>query len=350
MQKLIFILILFLIACQEQVESSKDAPKQIIKNKQTEVLTAKVLNKGFEHVIKVNGKAEAEKVAELRFMQAGLIRKIFFRNGQQVPQNAAIASLDKSEWLLFEKKSHAEVAQRSEDFKKIFLEYGGDLSQVKKMPDTLLQSLKVRSGLIAAKINLEEAQLRLQRADLLAPFSGIIANLNVKEGALTDMQQAFCTLYDPNSLLVVAEVLQQEALQLQIGQQASISTIYDKTEYRAELKEINPFVESTGLVKIKLRITEKTKIFPGMNLRVRLHIPVSSRLTVPRDAVVNRSGRDVVFTAVKGKAQWNFVTTGLENGSEIEIIEGLKADETVIVSDNLQLSHDAEIKILPSKN
>jgi RND family efflux transporter MFP subunit len=349
MQKCIFIFSLFLLACSERDEVSKEQPKQLIKNKQTEVLTAKVQNKGFEHVIQVNGKAEADRIADLRFMQPGLIQKIYFRNGESVAENAVLASLDKSEWLLTEKKAKAELASRSEEFKRLFLEYGGDLDNPKKMADTLLRSLQVRSGMNAAKINLEEAQLRLQRADLVAPFSGVIANLNAKEGALTDMQQAFCTIYDPKAIWIVAEVLQREALRLKINQQATVSTIYDKSEYRAELKEINPFVGENGLVKIKLKITEQANIFPGMNVRVRLHIPVSDRITVPREAVVNRSGRDVVFTVMNGKAQWNFVTTGLENGKEIEILEGLKPDETVIISDNLQLSHDAEVKILPSK-
>lgn len=42
---------------------------------------------------------------------------------------------------------------------------------------------------------------------------------------------------------------------------------------------------------------------------------------VPKTAVVLRGGRSVVFTYEAGLAKWNYVTTGLDNGWKIEIVE-----------------------------
>jgi hypothetical protein len=43
-------------------------------------------------------------------------------------------------------------------------------------------------------------------------------------------------------------------------------------------------------------------------------------------------------------AKWNYVTVGLENDIEVEIKDGIKVDQIVIVSNNLQLAHDAPVQ------
>ncbi len=52
-------------------------------------------------------------------------------------------------------------------------------------------------------------------------------------------------------------------------------------------------------------------------------------------------GKSVVFTLEEGLAKWNYVTVGME--SEVEIKDGITVDQMVIVSNNLQLAHDAPI-------
>ena len=68
---------------------------------------------------------------------------------------------------------------------------------------------------------------------------------------------------------------------------------------------------------------------------------------VAKEAIVMKSGKPVVFTEENGLAKWNYVSTGRENGKEIEILSGIKAGQNVIVSNNLQLAHDAPIIVLP---
>ena len=60
------------------------------------------------------------------------------------------------------------------------------------------------------------------------------------------------------------------------------------------------------------------------------------------------SGKKVVFTEENGLVKWHYVAIGLDNGEEIEILEGLKENEKVIISKSLQLNYDSPVKFLKS--
>jgi membrane fusion protein, multidrug efflux system len=73
-------------------------------------------------------------------------------------------------------------------------------------------------------------------------------------------------------------------------------------------------------------------------------------LVVPKEAVVERSGRKVVFcyeaeSDTLGLAKWHYVTVLHENQQQLAIGEGLKAGEKVIVEGNMNLGHDARIRL-----
>ena len=83
-----------------------------------------------------------------------------------------------------------------------------------------------------------------------------------------------------------------------------------------------------------------------MNVRVSIYRSLGKQLVVPKTAVVLRSGKKVVFTLSSGKAVWNYVQTGLENATHCTILEGLKEGDTVIVSGNINLAHEAPVTVV----
>ena len=105
------------------------------------------------------------------------------------------------------------------------------------------------------------------------------------------------------------------------------------------------------MVKVKASVDERGKLFSGMNVRVSVRRSLGNQLVIPKTAVVVRTGKQVVFTLQKGKAVWNYVLTGLENATECivsdksqaGVTDGLLEGDTVIVTGNLNLAHEAEV-------
>ena len=71
----------------------------------------------------------------------------------------------------------------------------------------------------------------------------------------------------------------------------------------------------------------------------------SERVIIYKDAILVRDGKLLVFVVEDEKAKWQYVETGEENESFIEIVEGVKADQLVVIDGNFSLSHDAVVEI-----
>ena len=124
------------------------------------------------------------------------------------------------------------------------------------------------------------------------------------------------------------------------------------TKAEGRITEINPLVDENGMVQVKAAVTDKGKLFEGMNVRVSIHRSLGKQLVVPKSAVVLRSGKQVVFKldSTRTKASWVYVHTGLENADSYTITssegDGLKEDDFVITSGNINLAHEAPVTII----
>ena len=158
---------------------------------------------------------------------------------------------------------------------------------------------------------------------------------NPSEAALRIINDAVMSVEFP--------VLESELPLLNRGDIVEVSTFAGGDVYKGKISEINPTVDDKGLVKIRASLSSHSGLVDGMNARVRVTKNLGKRLVVPKSAVVQRSGRDVVFTLENGKAIWNYVTVGIENLDSREITEGLSAGQTVITEGNENLAHQAPV-------
>lgn len=125
------------------------------------------------------------------------------------------------------------------------------------------------------------------------------------------------------------------------------------SSFEGRVSEVNPLVDTNGMVKVKADVNGEGRLFSGMNVRVSVRRNLGEQLVIPKTAVVLRSGKQVVFTLKEGKAMWNYVHTGLENATEYIVSDksqkgvedGLLEGDTVIVTGNLNLAHEAEVNV-----
>ena len=135
-------------------------------------------------------------------------------------------------------------------------------------------------------------------------------------------------------------ILEEEASRVSKGLKVDISPFYnEKIRRTGTITSINPTVEN-GLILVRAEISGNSPdLYDGMTVKVYVKSAPRYCLSIPKEAIVLRTGKKVVFTYNKGEktARWNYVTTGQENSTHVVITEGLKNMDTVIVSGNLHL-------------
>ncbi|WP_144603277.1 efflux RND transporter periplasmic adaptor subunit [Algoriphagus algorifonticola] len=339
-----------LFSCKEEVEKQEEIPSESFRNEvaATEVKVAKAENKSFDYLINATGKLEASAQVKALIEQPGYLIELPIREGQSVTKGQVIAKLDPTEAEIRLEKArialrNAQAAYQNDKlgFQKDF--ESGDAERIAYLEE----QLKAQNGVFLAEIELKEAQLNLERCQVKAPISGKIADLKFKEGSLISSNAELCEILSTNSLVLKVKVLESDIAMISLNQTAEIYPISNTgTALEGRVTGINPKVDENGLVQVAIRLISSQNLLPGMNARAIIRAPQSNSLVVPKDAVVYRSGRAVVFTIENNESKWNYVEVGKDNGQEIEILDGITSGSTVITTNNLQLAHQAPVQIV----
>ena len=212
---------------------------------------------------------------------------------------------------------------------------------------------KVKSGYEQSKSQYELTKRETEHATLTAPFDGVVANLFSKPYNPANTSEVFCTILDTRGMEAEFTVLENELAFIKKGDKVTVIPYAGGSSFEGRVSEVNPLVDTNGMVKVKADVNGEGKLFSGMNVRVSVRRNLGEQLVIPKTAVVLRSGKQVVFTLKEGKAMWNYVHTGLENATEYIVSDksrkgvedGLLEGDTVIVTGNLNLAHEAEVNV-----
>lgn len=208
-----------------------------------------------------------------------------------------------------------------------------------------------KSGLARARVAVEKARLNLAFTEIRAPFAGHVADLTVTLGQQVAPGSECLKLVDLSALEVQVAVLESEIGQVQTGRQARVTfPAYPDQSFAGDVIQVNPAVDpKTKTARVTVRLVQpKQHILPGMFAYVKLDARIyPNRLLVPKEAILERDQRKLVFIIRDGLAKWCYVETGRENEESVEVLSSafdLKPGELVITSGHYTLVHDAKVR------
>lgn len=375
-------------------DATKNKPK-----KRRERTTSVRVSEAFrgELVIPViaEGTIRARHTAELRAEIAGRIVHIAATEGQAVRKGQLIAKLDDREYEVAAEEARAkylealsllaiedeslEVPERPADLQARIddlerMEAKGTITREERLAREVALDvaalkgghyradvLASRSGIVAARGAMERAKLNLERTEIRAPFSGVITGLHLSAGEHVTVSETVCTLVNNRDLEAEVGVLESDIGSIAVGKPALlvIPALGDTVPVSVDV--ISPhFDTTTRTCKVLLRLQNTTgHIRPGMFVRAIIsgeNFP--DRLLVPKEAILMRDGRPLLFKVEGDLAKWLYLKTGRHNDNLVEIesvLQGgtLEPGDRVVVADHLTLAHDTKVKVkkvLPIKD
>jgi RND family efflux transporter MFP subunit len=346
-------LLLSLSACQhkssdEQEAEAAAAPSGIRSSNVVAVQLAESKVQNFPLQVLATGKISAFVQAKINFKTTGMIEKILIKNSSSVKEGQILAILENEQQKIGLQQAQDLFQDARLELNKLVLEFGGKDRDTNSVSKRILENIKAKSGFNKALTNLHDARLKLENTFLKAPYSGLIANLKTKAFNPSSTSEPFCTILSKENMVVEVSILESELGIIHLGQQAKVKSLaYPDRKYTGIITEINPVVNEQGLVLLKVKIANPDQyLLEGMNAQVIIEKILAKQVVVPKEAVVERSGKKVVFVYENGLAKWNYVTVAHENSQEVAISEGLSGGQKVIVKGNLNLGHDAKVEIV----
>lgn len=140
---------------------------------------------------------------------------------------------------------------------------------------------------------------------------------------------------------------EEVALRLKPGQTVTLSS-FAQPEQRVsgQIREIRPALSATTLSRDVIVTVNNANWRPVGSIRGEVTLGVRrAALVVPEHAVVLRPAGSVVYAVAGEVAREQAVRTGIARDGMIEILEGVKAGETVAVDGAALLSNNAKIKV-----
>jgi RND family efflux transporter MFP subunit len=349
---IIFLFVYVLIvssSCKEEKAESQDQPLEAFRGEvaATPVKIAKAEKRTFDYLINASGKIEASEQIMVVAERPGYLIELTVKEGDLVEKGKILARLDQTESLLNLEKANIELKNAVATYRSEILSFesimnSGDADRIAQVQE----QLKAKSGLFSAEIAVKEAQMDLDKTVIKSPISGRIADLKSKRGSLVKSGDEMLEVINTAALELKVKVLESDINLISLGQKAEILPVGGGEGISGSVRSINPKVDENGLVQVNILINGGKGLLPGMNARAIIRAPQNNSIVVPKEALVYRSQRPVVFTIEKDESKWNYVEVGKDNGKEVEILSGIEPGMTVITTNNLQLGHQVPVQIL----
>jgi HlyD family secretion protein len=224
-----------------------------------------------------------------------------------------------------------------------------------------------------ARASVKEAQQQLNRTSLYSPMNGVVSVLNVKKGerVMGSAQMSgteMMRIMDMSTVKVDVDVVESDIVKIKVGDSAKVIVeAYGKQVFNGRVDQIKlaragGLAQTTGSANSQvtnytvsvtlnpqsyedLQQTRGGAIFrPGMSATVDIYTRRKENVqTVPINAVTTREDesqagnysdiiKEYVFVDSAGYAVLRSVKTGLQDNQYVEIIEGLKGKEKVLIA------------------
>jgi RND family efflux transporter MFP subunit len=204
------------------------------------------------------------------------------------------------------------------------------------------------AGVTQAMAALEVAKTARADANIVAPFDGVVSARLIAEGGFTSSNAPFVTLVS-NDVEVVFNLEEANLAKIQVDMPVMLTTsAYPGQKFSAKIALVNPTADSkarTFTVKVAPNVQDG-KLKGGMFADVAVTAEQKSGVVVvPRDAIVAKGTKQVLYTVSNGVASQKDIKIGITDDKNVEIIAGVSAGDQVVVQGQATLNDGDPVRV-----
>lgn len=288
-----------------------------------------------------SGTVLANEEVELKSEVDGKIIKIAFKEGSRVKKGDLLVKINDAELQaqLNKAKFTLQLLQDKEFRQRQLLEKEA-ISQEEY--DDALNQLNVNKS----EVSLIEAQI--DKTEIRAPFDGVIGLKNVSEGSFITSSTVIATLQDINPIKIDFSIPEKYSGMAKVGDKINFTVVGVAEEHIATVYAIEPKIDPvTRTLKIRAVYSNSTgKILPGSFANVELVLDkIENAIMIPTQSVVPQLKGQKVYLYKSGKVAEQDIEIGIRTDTQVQVIKGLNANDTLITSGILQVKPGLPVRI-----
>jgi membrane fusion protein (multidrug efflux system) len=299
------------------------------------------------------GTLRANLQVTLHAKVAGFLKSISVDTGDTAKAGQVIAELEMPELV-------AERARQQSELKVARVEAERIERARKKAPDLVPPQVAdaAEARLETAEAGLEQYETLLGYAKIVAPFDGVVTTRYLDPGALVPAatagdnpeSAAIVTLMDYSTIRIHVPVPEMEAAHIRIGQPVLVTTesLPGKVFTASVSRHSGALDERSRTLQVEADLANPDlTLRPGMFASVKIGVEHhSNAILVPSAALVREKSAGFLFLFEEGKARRVPVKYGFNDGSNVEILEGLPPGARVILPGKTTLANGQAVKAM----
>jgi membrane fusion protein (multidrug efflux system) len=291
------------------------------------------------------GTIRADERVEVRSEVSGRVREIRFREGARVAAGDVLLKIDDSELRaqLARAESRQAIAEREEKRQREL--YDRNVSSSRDLDNAV-------TNLAVAKAEADLIRAQLAKTDIRAPFSGVVGLRAVSEGTYVTPATPITTVVDDNPVKIDFVVPERFAGQLKAGDAIRFTVEGLQHDFAGTVYALEPAIDEQTRT-LGVRATSPNNdgtLVPGAFAQVEVGLPEREALTVPAFALLPEIRGHRVFVMRGGKAEPKSVRIGARSTERVEVLDGLAAGDTLILSGLMQMRPGAAVTLAPAKD
>jgi RND family efflux transporter MFP subunit len=207
------------------------------------------------------------------------------------------------------------------------------------------------ASLNGLQASLENARYDLANCSVPAPIGGTVGLVQVNEGDTISAQTEVAVIADNSRVEVEVNVSESEVNYLKQGQKVKVYVeAVAEAPFTGQITSVAQTAHQTlKTYPVKCELdNQKGLLKSGMFAEVHLNtVSRSGAVTVPRDAVVLKGARQVVYTVDdESVAHERDVQIGIEGEKLAEVIKGVEVGEKIVVKGHTLIDDEDKVKIV----
>lgn len=303
----------------------------------------------FNHYLETQGSVQTKQNVLIYPETGGLIKEVLVKEGQHVTKGQILAHID--DGGLSQQVTQLEIQR---DLAKTTYERQAKLWKQKIGSE--IQYLQTKANYEAQEQAIAQLNKTLDKSKITAPFSGVIDDVIKEEGNIIapGPGSEIFRIVNLNNMYIQAEIPESHLPTIKKGKMVDVNFPAIGEHVNSSVRQVGNFI-NPGNRSFTIEIgvpNKKGLVKPNLTARLKINDYTNeSAILIPQSIISEDSkGRQYVYTAntKSGKtlAVKTFVETGKTSANNIEILNGLKKGDSIIVDGARTVKNNQEVKII----
>jgi len=319
-----------------QLKRLDDAIKDLDTNKKLPLVTAvAAVEENFLHYLEIQGDVTTKQNVVLHPEFNGILTQVFVKEGQKVSKGQLLATIDDGGLSQQLSQLEVQVALSKTTFERQEKLWNQKIGSE-------IQYLQAKANYEAQQKAINQLKAQLAKTRVVAPFSGIIDDIITEQGNVVNAGMSeLMRIVNLDDMYIESEIPESYLGSIKVGTEVQIFLPVIGDSIISKVRQVGSYINpSNRTFKIEVAIPNKNhEVKPNLTAQLKINDYVNPKaILIPQSVISeNAEGDQYVYVTTKDTASNGYVAhrlvikTGKTEGDYVEILEGLKNGDTIVV-------------------